>query len=144
MYIKNSAAFLAERADIGTPSIYLNLVFYSTFLKSNSAVAKAYVVIILLCIIERLLSYSSDLIPIKIPIYFVVTMLRYAIMIAIMTGYIPLFMVICGGLALGQTFVEISRYIVGLKSYDKLINSSNSTQSSRTIKSYPLVDECCC
>ncbi|ORX66963.1 hypothetical protein DL89DRAFT_62205 [Linderina pennispora] len=82
--------------------------------------ALAYFFLIVLGIAERLLSLSIDLIQDKpgqpwriFPracIYFVVTLFRYVLMIAIMNVYIPMFCVICLGLTLGQISVEGIRY----------------------------------
>ncbi|KAJ1952651.1 hypothetical protein EC988_003434 [Linderina pennispora] len=100
--------------------IYLNLVFKAYNLKTDGNFALAYFFLIVLGIAERLLSLSIDLIQDKpgqpwriFPracIYFVVTLFRYVLMIAIMNVYIPMFCIVCLGLTLGQISVEGIRY----------------------------------
>ncbi|PVV00995.1 hypothetical protein BB560_004608 [Smittium megazygosporum] len=137
--------------------IYLNLVFFSTFLKTSKQRSVAYFVLIVLGVLERTLSLLSDLIPVaigkpwlivpRIIIYFVVTMLRYALMIAIMTGYIPIFMVIVSGLAIGQLIVEVSRYLIKARKFrmkKNILRSDSENTNVGSIGNSPLVDEVCC
>ncbi|PVV00686.1 hypothetical protein BB560_004922, partial [Smittium megazygosporum] len=134
--------------------IYLNLVFFSTFLKTSKQRSVAYFVLIVLGVLERTLSLLSDLIPVaigkpwlivpRIIIYFVVTMLRYALMIAIMTGYIPIFMVIVSGLAIGQLIVEVSRYLIKARKFrmkKNILRSDSENTNVGSIGNSPLVDE---
>ncbi|KAJ2354863.1 hypothetical protein IWW50_003773 [Coemansia erecta] len=117
---------LFSRATGQTKSVYLGLVFKSYWLRTNSQFALAYFFIIVLGIAERLFSFGIDCIRDKpgqpwriFPracIYYVVTIIRYVLMIAIMGGYIPLFLVTCLGLALGHILVEVIRYILMMRS----------------------------
>ncbi|KAJ2558138.1 hypothetical protein EV175_000943 [Coemansia sp. RSA 1933] len=117
---------LAVRADsTSTRSVYLGLVFKAYYLRTTGEFALGYFFLIVLGIAERLLSLAIDSIPDKrgqpwriFPracLYFVITMIRYVLMIAIMNVYIPMFMVICLGLALGQIAVDVIRYCLMLQ-----------------------------
>ncbi|PVV00094.1 hypothetical protein BB559_000140 [Furculomyces boomerangus] len=145
----------------GPTPIYLGLVFYNFFMKTPSQFAIGYTVCIVLGILERLLSLASDSIPLKIGSYwqfpartilfFVITLLKYVLMIAIMTGYIPLFIVICAGLTLGQLIVEIIKYTTTSRRRNGNLEDQTSKQysdsnSSRSIKIHmaPLVGQGCC
>ncbi|PVV00684.1 hypothetical protein BB560_004921 [Smittium megazygosporum] len=153
MYSESNMIELAKRYVLKN-QIYLNLVFFSTFLKTSKQRSVAYFVLIVLGVLERTLSLLSDLIPVtigkpwlivpRIIIYFVVTMLRYALMIAIMTGYIPLFMVIVSGLAIGQLIVEVSRYLIKARKFrmkkDAMKSDSTSTDIG-VVRNPSLVNE---
>ncbi|KAJ2660945.1 hypothetical protein IWW48_002650 [Coemansia sp. RSA 1200] len=116
---------LVARSDPSSAPVYLGLVFKAYYLRTTGQFALAYFFLIVLGIAERLLSLAIDSIPDKrgqpwriFPracLYFVVTMIRYVLMIAIMVVYIPMFMVICLGLALGQIAVEVIRYYLMMR-----------------------------
>lgn len=107
----------------------LQLVFKAYQLRTKSEYALAYFFLIVLGIIERLFSFAADSIRDKpgqpwriFPracIYYFVTMVRYVLMIAIMYVNIPIFLVICLGLTLGQIIVEVIRYWLMLRRYKK-------------------------
>ncbi|KAI9504212.1 hypothetical protein GGI25_002451 [Coemansia spiralis] len=113
---------LLARSDHTAAPVYLGLVFKAYFLRTTGQFALAYFFLIVLGIAERLFSLAIDSIrdrpgqPWRIfpraCLYFVVTMIRYVLMIAIMNVYIPMFLVICLGLALGQIAVEVIRYFM--------------------------------
>ncbi|KAJ2772091.1 hypothetical protein IWQ57_001916 [Coemansia nantahalensis] len=134
---------LAARSLPSQP-VYLGLVFKSYYLTTTSQFALAYFFLIVLGIAERLLAFSIDCIPDKpgqpwriIPracIYYVVTIIRYVLMIAIMYVYIPMFLVICLGLALGQIAVEIIRYALLVRRVRKARQLRDDAGSSSPIK----------
>ncbi|KAJ2429414.1 hypothetical protein GGF47_000762 [Coemansia sp. RSA 2524] len=146
-------------------SVYLGLVFKAYILRTDSQFALAYFFLIMLGIVERLLSFGIDCIRDKpgqpwriFPracSYFVVTMIRYVLMIAIMSPYIPMFLIICLGLTLGQILVEIIRYIlmirqvkqaglVGNDSSGSLKDSLLDTNRHRMPTQTNHVNESCC
>ncbi|KAJ2780787.1 hypothetical protein H4R18_003255 [Coemansia javaensis] len=105
-----------------TRSVYLNLVFKAYYLTTTRQFALAYFFLIVLGIAERLFSFCIDCIRDKpgqpwriFPracIYYVVTLIRYVLMMAIMNGYVPMLLITCLGLALGQIIVEGIRYVL--------------------------------
>ncbi|KAJ1742746.1 hypothetical protein LPJ78_002345 [Coemansia sp. RSA 989] len=130
---------LVTRANNGQP-VYLGLVFKSYYLTTNSQFALAYFFLIVLGIAERLFSFGIDCIHDKpgqpwriFPracLYYVVTMIRYVLMIAIMYVYIPMFLVICLGLALGQILVEIIRYILMMRRIKRAQKDASGSSDS--------------
>ncbi|PIA16974.1 hypothetical protein COEREDRAFT_80708 [Coemansia reversa NRRL 1564] len=130
--------------DTTTRSIYLGLVFKAYNLRTTSQFALAYFFLIVLGIAERLFSFAIDNIRDKpgqpwriFPracIYYVVTMIRYVLMIAIMNVYIPMFLVICLGLTLGQIIVETIRYFLMMRQLRIIKNSRNDSVSSESLK----------
>ncbi|KAJ2381647.1 hypothetical protein H4S02_006120 [Coemansia sp. RSA 2611] len=106
-------------------SVYLGLVFKSYTLRTTSQFALGYFFLIVLGIGERLISFGIDSIRDKpgqpwriFPracLYYVVTMIRYVLMIAIMYVYVEMFLIICLGLALGQILVEAIRYFLMMR-----------------------------
>ncbi|KAI7834618.1 hypothetical protein BX661DRAFT_211352 [Kickxella alabastrina] len=117
---------LLSRAGEQESSVYLGLVFKAYTLHTTSQFALAYFFLIVLGIAERLFSLGIDSIHDKpgqpwriFPracIYFVITIIRYVLMIVIMNGYIPMFLVTCLGLTLGQIAVEGIRYVKMMRS----------------------------
>ncbi|KAI8323984.1 hypothetical protein GQ54DRAFT_296426 [Martensiomyces pterosporus] len=111
---------LVTRTNHELSPVYLNLVFKAYMLVKDNEFALAYFFLIVLGIVERLLALAIDSIRDKpgqpwriFPracLYFVVTLIRYVLMIAIMNVYIPMFLIIILGLALGQILVEAIRY----------------------------------
>ncbi|KAJ2711554.1 hypothetical protein H4R19_003195 [Coemansia spiralis] len=126
------------------PPVYLGLVFKSYYLRTTGQFALAYFFLIVLGIAERLLSFSIDCIQDKpgqpwriFPracIYYAVTIIRYVLMIAIMYVYVPLFLVICLGLALGQIAVESLRYFLMMRGIRKAKEARDDAGSSDSFK----------
>ncbi|OLY84025.1 hypothetical protein AYI68_g1829 [Smittium mucronatum] len=162
---------MSSSTTISRAPVYVNFVFYAVSLRTNADLARGYTVLILLGVLERLLSMVFDMYPLRIgklwyltyraPLYLAVTILRYVLMIAIMTGKIPLFMVICCGLTLGQMIVEVIRYfILDKKLKSQSVKGGYSSSDSRdyygassdldfshkhpAVKGQALVDESCC
>ncbi|KAJ2746276.1 hypothetical protein GGI20_001477 [Coemansia sp. BCRC 34301] len=111
---------LVTRTDYEVHPVYLNLVFKSYELRTTSQFALAYFCLIVMGVLERLGALGIDCIRDKpgqpwriFPracIYFLITLNRYLLMMAIMNGFVPMLLIVCFGLALGQIFVEIIRY----------------------------------
>ncbi|KAJ1942684.1 hypothetical protein FBU59_003130 [Linderina macrospora] len=137
--------------------VYLNLVFKAYSLKTNSNFALAYFFLIVLGIVERLLSLSIDYIQDKpgqpwriFPracIYYVVTLIRYVLMMAIMNVYIPIFCIVCLGLTLGQICVEVIRYSMMMRRVNKVKTSVAMDGSDVSLGMPPKtshISESCC
>ncbi|KAJ1663714.1 hypothetical protein IW140_004681 [Coemansia sp. RSA 1813] len=132
--------------------VYLGLVFKAYYLRTTGQFALAYFFLIVLGIAERLFSLSIDSIPdkrgqpwrifLRACLYFVVTMIRYVLMIAIMGGYIPMFLVICLGLTLGQIAVEVIRYFAMLRRI-KRSKTTNSSSETEILKTSHVSESCC-
>ncbi|KAJ1670382.1 hypothetical protein GGF38_001565 [Coemansia sp. RSA 25] len=109
--------------------VSLNLVFKSYDLHTTSEFALAYFCLIVLGVLERLGALFIDCIRDKprqpwriFPracIYFLITIDRYVLMIAVMNMHIPMLLVTCFGLALGQIIVEIIRYSLMMRRIKK-------------------------
>ncbi|KAJ1832453.1 hypothetical protein LPJ73_007996, partial [Coemansia sp. RSA 2703] len=80
-------------------------------------------------------------------LYYVVTMIRYILMIAIMNGHIPTFLVTCLGLTLGQISVEGIRYYLMLRNIKRRKEEGYETPKSSSYDLPPKtthVNEACC
>ncbi|KAJ1800718.1 hypothetical protein LPJ59_000867 [Coemansia sp. RSA 2399] len=153
---------LVARSSSTSAPVYLGLVFKAYYLRTTGEFALAYFFLIVLGIAERLLSLAIDSIPDKrgqpwriFPracLYFVATMIRYVLMIAIMVVYIPMFLVICLGLALGQIAVEVIRYYSMVqrikrskkKSQQAGVSSPDSLSETEVPRKTSHVSETCC
>ncbi|KAJ1732760.1 hypothetical protein LPJ61_001897 [Coemansia biformis] len=134
---------LAARS-IPSQPVYLALVFKSYYLSTTPQFALAYFFLIVLGIAERLLAFAIDCIRDKpgqpwriFPracIYYVVTMIRYVLMIAIMYVYIPMFLVICLGLTLGQISVEALKYFLMMRRLRKAKEARGDSGSAGSLK----------
>ncbi|KAJ2004834.1 hypothetical protein GGI04_002468 [Coemansia thaxteri] len=124
--------------------VYLNLVFKAYYLRTTSDFALGYFCLIVLCIGERLVALLIDNIRdkpgqpwrilIRVPLYFLVTMVRYILMIAIMFVNINLFFVICSGLALGQIAVESIRYYTMMRAVKRTRVADNASTAFEPLK----------
>ncbi|KAJ2814284.1 hypothetical protein GGI24_006439 [Coemansia furcata] len=111
---------LVARTDTLEHPVYMTLIFKAYELRTPIQFARAYFFLIFLCIVERLGALGIDSIRDKpgqpwriFPracIYYVITIIRYVLMMAIMNGYVPMLLIVCLGLALGQIIVEGVRY----------------------------------
>ncbi|KAJ2493433.1 hypothetical protein IWW37_000522 [Coemansia sp. RSA 2050] len=121
---------LATRASSERPAVYMTLIFKAYSLRTTSDFALAYFFLIVLGIAERLGALGIDSIRDKpgqpwriFPracIYYVITIIRYVLMMAIMNGYVPMLLVVCLGLALGQIIVEGIRYFLMIRAINKV------------------------
>ncbi|KAJ2233924.1 hypothetical protein GGF40_002067 [Coemansia sp. RSA 1286] len=108
-----------------TTQVYVSFVFKAYTLRTKGDFALCYFFLIVLGVVERLFSLAIDVIADKpgqpwriFPracLYYVVTLIRYVLMIAIMNSYVPMLLVTCLGLALGQIAVECIRYYLMLR-----------------------------
>ncbi|KAJ2718526.1 hypothetical protein GGI07_005719 [Coemansia sp. Benny D115] len=144
--------------------VYLGLVFKAYYLRDTGDFALAYFFLIMLGIVERLIAFSIDSIRDKpgqpwriFPracLYYVATMFRYVLMIAVMNTHIPTLLVTCLGLALGQIIIEGIRYYLMMRRIRKkaeiqgFVDSSSKTSESladsREQHKTTHVNESCC
>ncbi|KAJ1820727.1 hypothetical protein GGH91_005118 [Coemansia sp. RSA 2671] len=120
---------LVTRASSERPAVYMTLIFKAYHLRTTSDFALAYFFLIFLGIVERLGALGIDSIRDKpgqpwriFPracIYYVITIIRYVLMMAIMNGYVPMLLITCLGLALGQIIVEGIRYFLMTRAINK-------------------------
>ncbi|KAJ2064447.1 hypothetical protein GGI17_000957 [Coemansia sp. S146] len=111
---------LVTRTNYEQNPIYMTLIFKAYYLRTTSDFALAYFFLIFLGVVERLGALGIDSIRDKpgqpwrifprVCIYYVLTIIRYVLMMAIMNGFVPMLLVVCFGLALGQIIVEGIRY----------------------------------
>ncbi|KAJ2040295.1 hypothetical protein H4S03_001134 [Coemansia sp. S3946] len=111
---------LVTRTNYEEHPVYMTLIFKAYYLRTTSDFAGAYLFLIFLGVVERLGALGIDSIRDKpgqpwriFPracIYYVITIIRYVLMMAIMNSFVPMLLVVCFGLALGQIIVEGIRY----------------------------------
>ncbi|KAJ1677011.1 hypothetical protein EV182_007064 [Spiromyces aspiralis] len=130
----------ATSSSSGNPTVALGLIFRIYYLRTDHDYAVAYVCLILMGIAERLLSLGADFttpsgfkprrIAFLLPhamAYYVIAMIRFILMIAVMNQYVPIFLITCLGLTLGQAIAVVLKiWIKGLLSRYSDTKSTNS------------------
>ncbi|KAJ2897642.1 hypothetical protein GGI21_004923, partial [Coemansia aciculifera] len=123
-------------------------------LRTTANFALAYFCLIIMGVLERLGAFLIDTIRDKpgqpwriFPracIYFLITLDRYLLMMAIMNGYVPMLLIVCLGLALGQINAESIRYAMMMWKLKKAgTNGFEPLKPSNHHQSSQLGDSCC-
>ncbi|KAJ2377119.1 hypothetical protein IW150_001574 [Coemansia sp. RSA 2607] len=155
-FLDAHSRLFARSSTVAHP-VYISFIFKAYELTTKGNFALAYFFLIVLGVVERLFSLAIDSIRDKpgqpwriFPracLYYVVTMIRYILMIAIMNGHIPTFLVTCLGLTLGQISVEGIRYYLMLRNIKRRKEEGYETPKSSSYDLPPKtthVNEACC
>ncbi|KAJ1910704.1 hypothetical protein H4219_006145 [Mycoemilia scoparia] len=125
----------ASHSSSGGITVPMGLVFKTYYLQTDQQFARAYAALIFIGIAERILSFVADILTPKqkrlwvlaphAGIYFVVAMIRFMLMIAVMNQYVPIVMATCGGLTIGQVLILLVRHYLEARRLKKLQRSGS-------------------